>query len=342
MNAALALSLAIFFLLGVPIAVAIGLASVIGIEAHGRLPLLLVAQRMFTGLDSFPLMAIPLFILAGNFLNKAGITARLLTLATVIAGRMHGGLAQVSVVLSALMGGVSGSAIADASMQSRMLGEEMVRRGMRRGFAAGVLSFGALLTPVIPPGIGMILYGSIGQVSIGRLFAAEFRATDETWQAARLLDEAARTLNPIRRLIWAFTGRVNDARRLLARPFAGDPAALHGVAIAVHNLVVSFERMRALAAGPGGLARHTPAEAASICLAAPPRVLRYAAAPGANAHATFRAGTLVLFKLEAARARTLAHDVAFLSTTWSRCPAHAWVPALLETAWQRASGTARP
>ena len=184
--------------------------------------------------------------------------------------------------------------------------------------------------------------GPLVQEAIGRLFAAEFRATDETWQAARLLDEAARTLNPIRRLIWAFTGRVNDARRLLARPFAGDPAALHGVAIAVHNLVVSFERMRALAAGPGGLARHTPAEAASICLAAPPRVLRYAAAPGANAHATFRAGTLVLFKLEAARARTLAHDVAFLSTTWSRCPAHAWVPALLETAWQRASGTARP
>jgi len=96
---------------------------------------------------------------------------------------MRGGLAQVSVVLSALMGGVSGSAIADASMQSRMLGHEMVRRGMSRGFAAGVLSFGALLTPVIPPGIGMILYGSIGQVSIGRLFAAGFVPAALLWVA---------------------------------------------------------------------------------------------------------------------------------------------------------------
>jgi hypothetical protein len=181
--------------------------------------------------------------------------------------------------------------------------------------------------------------GPLVQEMIGRLFVAAFRATDETWQAARLLDEAARTLNPIRRLIWAFTGRVNDARRLLARQVAGDPAALHGVGIAVHNLVVSFKRMRALAAGPGGLARHTPAEAASICLAAPPRVLRYAAAPGTSAHATFRAGTLVLFGLEAARLHTLTHDVAFLTATWSRCPAQAWVPALLEAVWQRASET---
>lgn len=184
--------------------------------------------------------------------------------------------------------------------------------------------------------------GPLVQEVVGRLFVAEFRATDATWQAARLLDGAARTLNPLRRLVWAFTGRVNDARRLLARPFAGDAAALHAVAIAVHNLVASFQSMRALAAGPGGVARHTPAEAASICLAAPPRVLRYVTAPGANAHATFRAGTLMLLGLEAARARTLAHDVAFLTATWSRCPAHAWVPALLGAVWQRAAETAQP
>src|SRR5690606_33638637 len=81
---------------------------------------------------------------------------------------------QVSLALSALMGGVSGSAIADAAMQTRMLGQEMVKRGFTLGFAASVLSFGAVLTPTIPPGIGMILYGTIGQVSIGRLFAAGF------------------------------------------------------------------------------------------------------------------------------------------------------------------------
>ena len=81
MNSALGVSLAILFILGVPIAVAIGLASVIGIEAQGSLPLLLVAQRMFTGIDSFPLMAIPLFILAGNLMSAGGISQRLVELA---------------------------------------------------------------------------------------------------------------------------------------------------------------------------------------------------------------------------------------------------------------------
>jgi tripartite ATP-independent transporter DctM subunit len=81
------------------------------------------------------------------------------------------------------MGGVSGSAIADAAMQSRMLGAEMIRRGIRRGFAAGVLSFGSILTPIIPPGIGMILYGTVGQVSIGRLFAAGFVPAFMLWLA---------------------------------------------------------------------------------------------------------------------------------------------------------------
>src|SRR5690606_12080692 len=105
-------------------------------------------------------------------MNKSGITSQLLNLATVTAGRLKGGLAQVSIALSVLMGGVSGSAIADAAMQSRMLGGEMIKRGLSRGFAAGVLSFSSILTPIIPPGLGFIIYGTIGQVSIGRLFAA--------------------------------------------------------------------------------------------------------------------------------------------------------------------------
>lgn len=179
--------------------------------------------------------------------------------------------------------------------------------------------------------------GPLVQEAVGRLFAAGFRASEETWQAARLLDEAARSFNPVRRLIWAFTGRVHDARRLLAREVGGDPAALHTVAIAVHNLVVALERMRALAGGPGGVARYTPEQAASLCLAAPPRVLRHATARGANACGEFRAGTLVVFRLEAARARSLAHDIAFLTGSWSRCPAQAWVPALLASVWQRAA-----
>lgn len=125
----------------------------------------------------------PLFILAGNLLNRSGITTRLLDLATMLTGRMRGGLAQASLALSALMGGVSGSAIADAALQSRMIGGEMIARGMSHGFVGAVLSFGAVLTPIIPPGIGMILYGTIGQVSIGRLFAAGILPAALLWLA---------------------------------------------------------------------------------------------------------------------------------------------------------------
>jgi tripartite ATP-independent transporter DctM subunit len=133
--------------------------------------------------QNFALLAVPLFIMAGNFMNRSGITERLLELASVLTGRLKGGLAQVSIALSALMGGVSGSAIADAAMQSRMLGDGMIARGFTRGFAGGVLSYGAVLTPIIPPGIGMILYGTIGQVSIGRLFAAGFVPAFLLWLA---------------------------------------------------------------------------------------------------------------------------------------------------------------
>ena len=114
----------------------------------------------------------PLFILAGNFLNNSGITHNLLKLATVLTGRMQGGLAQTSIALSTLMSGVTGSSIADAAMNARILGLQMLKRGFSKGYAAGVLSYGSLMAPIIPPGIGFILYGTVGQVSIGRLFAA--------------------------------------------------------------------------------------------------------------------------------------------------------------------------
>jgi TRAP-type transport system large permease protein len=92
-------------------------------------------------------------------------------LSTVLTGHMRGGLAQVSIALATLMGGVSGSCIADAAMQTRILGPAMLKRGFTKGYAAGILSYGSLVTPIIPPGIGFILYGTVGQVSIGRLFA---------------------------------------------------------------------------------------------------------------------------------------------------------------------------
>lgn len=162
----------ILMLLGMPLAFAIGISGSLFFLQHPELPATIPVQVTVSQTQNFALLAIPLFILAGNFMNRAGITERLLDLASALTGHLRGGLAQISLALAALMGSVSGSAIADAAMQTRLLGDGMIKRGFTRGFAAGVLSYGAVLTPLVPPGIGMILYGTIGQVSIGRLFAA--------------------------------------------------------------------------------------------------------------------------------------------------------------------------
>jgi tripartite ATP-independent transporter DctM subunit len=167
-----AVAFAVLVLIGMPVAFAIGISGVLFFLQNPDLPFTIPVQVTVSQTQNFTLLAVPLFIIAGNFLNRSGITEQLLRLASVLTGRLKGGLAQVSLALAVLMGGVSGSAIADAAMQTRMLGRDMVRSGMSKGFAAGVLSFGSLLTPIVPPGLGMIIYGSIGQVSIGRLFAA--------------------------------------------------------------------------------------------------------------------------------------------------------------------------
>lgn len=161
----------LFVLLGMPVAFAIGISGALYFLQHPELPFTIPIQLAVSQTQNFALLAVPLFIMSGNFMNHAGITDRLLRLSTVLTGHMRGGLAQVSIALATLMGGVSGSCIADAAMQSRILGPEMEKRGFSRGYAAGILSFGSLMTPIIPPGIGFILYGTVGQVSIGRLFA---------------------------------------------------------------------------------------------------------------------------------------------------------------------------
>ena len=172
MNGALGLSLAILFILGVPIAVAIGLASVIGIEAHGRLPLLLVAQRMFTGIDSFPLMAIPLFILAGNLMAAGGISRRLVELAKSLVGGMQGGLACTCVLTCMLFASVSGSSVATTFAIGAILIPAMVKHHYPKPLAASVQASSAELGVLIPPSIPLILYGVSTDTSIGQLFVA--------------------------------------------------------------------------------------------------------------------------------------------------------------------------
>jgi len=165
------ISFVVLLLTGMPVAFAIGISGALFFTQTDTLPATIPVQLALSQTQNFALLAIPLFIMSGNVMNHAGITRRLLRLSRVMTGHMRGGLAQVSVAMATLMGGVSGSAIADAAMQTRILGPEMVKRGFSKGYAAGVLCYGSLITPVIPPGIGFILYGTVGQVSIGRLFA---------------------------------------------------------------------------------------------------------------------------------------------------------------------------
>lgn len=162
---------AIFLMLGMPVAFAIGISGFVFFIQQPTLPFTMPVQLIISQTQNFPLLAIPMFIFAGNLMNNTGITSRLVKLSSALVGHKYGGLAQTSVVLSTLMGGVSGSAIADASMESRILGPDMIKKGYSRGYAAGVNGFSALIVIAIPPSIGLVLYGSIGEVSIGRLFA---------------------------------------------------------------------------------------------------------------------------------------------------------------------------
>lgn len=161
-----------FMFLGMPVAFAIGIAGFIWFLQHPYLPITIPIQLALSQIINFTLLAIPMFIIAGSIMNTAGVTKRLLDFASSLVGHMRRGLGQVSAVLSTLMGGVSGSSIADAAMETRMLGPEMLKRGYPRGFAVAVNVWTSLIVPIIPPGIAFILYGTIGQVSIGRLFAA--------------------------------------------------------------------------------------------------------------------------------------------------------------------------
>jgi tripartite ATP-independent transporter DctM subunit len=165
----------LFFVLmfmGMPVSFAIGLAGFSFFLLSDTIPVSIAVQQIATQSQSFPLLAVPFFVLAGHMMNKTGITQRLIACSNVLVSWMAGGLGQVCILLSTLMGGISGSAVADAAMEARMLGPEMIRRGYSKGFTCATIAVGSLITATIPPSLGLILYGYIGNVSIGRLFLA--------------------------------------------------------------------------------------------------------------------------------------------------------------------------
>ena len=170
----MSLILLVLLFLKIPVFVAVLGASVVYFIMTPGINPAVFAQQAITGSESVTLLAIPFFVCAGVLMNYTGVTKRIMDFCSVLTGRMYGGLSQVNILLSTLMGGLSGSALADAAMEAKMLVPEMEAKGIGRAFSTVVTAASSMITPLIPPGIGLILYGCIANVSIGKLFIAGF------------------------------------------------------------------------------------------------------------------------------------------------------------------------
>lgn len=163
----------LFFMAGgIPVAIAMAGASLVYILFTGNLPPFVVVHRMISGIDSFPLLAVPFFILAGNLMNNAGITTRIYNFALALVGWLKGGLGHVNIVGSVVFAGMSGTAIADAAGLGTIEIKAMKEHGYSTEFAVGVTAASATLGPIIPPSLPFVIYGMMGNVSIGALFLA--------------------------------------------------------------------------------------------------------------------------------------------------------------------------
>ena len=138
------------------------------------IPASVIIQQMIANMESESMMAIPFFIAAGVVMNYSGITSQLMGLCDLLVGHMRGGLAQINVLLSTLMGGLCGSAAADCAMECKILVPEMVKRGYDKPFSAAVTAASSLITPMIPPGIGLLIYAFVCNVSVGKMFVAGY------------------------------------------------------------------------------------------------------------------------------------------------------------------------
>jgi tripartite ATP-independent transporter DctM subunit len=170
----LAVGLSFFLLLvtSLPVAYVLGIAGLIGLAGIGPRYLAMAPDRLFGGLDLFPFLAMPFFILAGEIMNRTGITERLIEFARALVGFLRGGLAHTNMVASVFFAGITGAATADAAAFGNTMVPAMVRQGYSRPFACAVTAAGSIIGPTIPPSTLMVIYGSIMGVSIAGLFAA--------------------------------------------------------------------------------------------------------------------------------------------------------------------------
>lgn len=172
--AILLISLFGLIIIGVPIGIALAGSSLIFVLITGSVPDLVVVHRMVNGVDSFPLLAIPFFILAGNLMNSAGITNRIFAFATALVGWMRGGLGHVNIGASVLFAGMSGAAVADAGGLGTIEIKAMRDAGYDDDFAVAVTAASSTIGPIIPPSLPMVIYGVMASASVGQLFAAGF------------------------------------------------------------------------------------------------------------------------------------------------------------------------
>lgn len=156
---------------GAPVAVALGVASLVFILLDG-LPSMVVLHNMVNGVNSFPLIAVPFFIMAGHLMNTAGITTKIFTFARAGVGWMHGGLGHVNVGASVVFAGMSGAAVADAGGLGNIEIKAMKEAGYDTDFAVGITAASSTIGPIIPPSLPLVVYGVIADTSIGQLFAA--------------------------------------------------------------------------------------------------------------------------------------------------------------------------
>lgn len=168
----LLISMVVFFAMNLPIALAIGLAGCTAIVIQGDFSLMIVAQRLIGGTDSFHLLAVPLFMFAGIIMSAGGLSRRLIDLADAMVGWLPGGMAAVSIVSAMFFAGISGSAAADTAAVGAVLIPAMKKTGYKSDFAAAVQASGGSIGVVIPPSIPMIIFGFLTGASIGQLFAA--------------------------------------------------------------------------------------------------------------------------------------------------------------------------
>ena len=159
-------------IMGVPVAIALGGSSLVYVLLSGQVPDLVVVHRMVNGVDSFPLLAVPFFILAGNLMNTAGITNRIFDFAKACVGWMRGGLGHVNVGASVVFAGMSGAAVADAGGLGTIEIKAMRDAGYEPDFSVGVTAASSTIGPIIPPSLPMVIYGVVASASIGQLFAA--------------------------------------------------------------------------------------------------------------------------------------------------------------------------